>query len=175
MSRAWLLLAVLSFQTLDLAASELSIVGGKGVLSDLKSSEGTTEFSGSGFFGARYEKDFFFIVGVENNLLLSGNTLAPKGSAGETGLFYTGNLVLNFPVDRVVPNIVLGLGVLHRFGDSYPDVGTAFLTDWGFGVKLRDLAGPAGLRLDYRRIGVHGVEDQTVTEQEFSAGLLVSF
>ena len=175
MNRICIFVLLVAGSALNLAASDLSIVGGRGTLADLQSPQGDAEFKPMGLLGARFEKDFFFILGVEQNLLLSGRMLAPKGDQGETGLYYTGNLVFNFPVDRIVPNIVLGIGVLHRFGDTFPDVGTAFLTDWGFGVKFRNLAGPAGFRIDYRRIGVHGVEGQTVTEQEFSGGLLISF
>ncbi len=176
MNRIWLLaLTILLVQSASLAASDLSAVAGRGSYSDLENPGAETNFKRSGLFGARYEKDFFFIVGFENSVLVSGDTLSPRGSGGETGLYYTGNLVLNFPVDRVVPNLAVGVGVLHRFGGTYPDIGTAFLTNWGFGVKFRNLAGPAGFRVDYRRVGIHGVESRTVTEQEFSGGILFTF
>jgi len=175
-NRIWLFALTLLFvQSAYVAASDLSVVAGRASYSDLENSGGDTQFKESSLFGVRYEKDFLFIVGFENSLLVSGNTLSPDGTSGEKGLYYTGNLVLNFPVDRVVPNLAVGVGVLHRFGETYPNIGTAFLSNWGFGVKFRNLAGPAGFRVDYRRIGIHGVENQTVTEQEFSGGLMLTF
>ena len=161
--------------TASIQASELSLVAGGAKLEDLSIEEGTTFFRHPTLFGARYEKDFLMLLGLENNVMISRNMLSPKGGDGEQAVYYTGNLVLNFPVDRIVPNFVVGLGLLYRFGNSRPDVGAAFLTNWGFGMKFRNLIGPLGGRVDYRRIGIHGVEHQTVTEQEVSGGLLFSF
>ena len=163
------------FVTTVALASEISLVAGKGPLGDLERPEGTVSFRDPGLFGLRYEKDFLMLLGLENNLIIARNMLSPSGEPGETAFYYMGNFVLNFPVDRIVPNFVLGIGVQHRFGSTSPNVGTSFLTNWGLGVKFRDLAGPVGLRVDYRRIGIHGVEHHTVTEQEVSGGLLVSF
>lgn len=159
----------------SIQASELSLVAGGAALEDLKLEDSVTLFKHPTLFGARYEKDFLLLLGFENNLVVSRNMLSPKGSGGEQAIYYTGNFVVNFPVDRIVPNVVIGLGALYRFGSERPDVGTSFLTNWGGGVKFRNLIGPLGARIDYRRIGIRGVERQTITEQEITAGLLFSF
>jgi hypothetical protein len=161
--------------TVSIQASELSLVAGGAALEDLTVEDSVTSFKHPTLFGARYEKDFLILLGFENNLIISRNMLSPKGSPGEQAIYYTGNFVVNFPVDRIVPNIAIGLGALYRFGNERPDVGASFLTNWGFGVKFRDLIGPLGARIDYRRIGIRGVEHQTITEQEITGGLLFSF
>ncbi len=156
-------------------ASDLSLVAGGATLEDLNVEDSVVLFRHPTLFGARYEKDFLLLLGFENNLMISRNMLSPKQGEGEQAIYYTGNFVVNFPVDRVVPNVSVGLGVLYRFGNTEPDVGASFLTNWGFGMKFRNLIGPVGARVDYRRIGIRGVQNQTVTEQEITGGLLLSF
>jgi hypothetical protein len=158
------------------AASDLSFVAGLAPMGDLTVDNGIMEFDRYGFLGVRYEKDYLLILGIEHNLVYANDLLAPRtGNGGEDALYYTGNLVLNLPVDRIVPNFVLGIGLMHRFGDSFPDTGSSFLTNWGLGVKFRELLGSAGLRFDLRRVRIHGVEDGSVTATELSGGLLLTF
>ncbi len=159
----------------SIQASELSLVAGGAALENLTVQDSVTLFKHPTLFGVRYEKDFLMLLGLENYLVVSRNMLSPRDSGGEQALYYTANLVLNFPVDRIVPNFAVGLGALYRFGNERPDVGASFLTNWGAGVKFRNLIGPLGARIDYRRIGIRGVEHQTITEQEITGGLLFSF
>lgn len=160
----------------ELPASDLSFVAGLAPTGKAELEEGGhLNFDTFPLLGARFEKDFFFILGFENNLIYGSGVLAPKSGEGEPALYYTANLVLNLPNEKIVPNFVFGLGILHRFGNSTPDVGTSFITNWGLGVKLHELSGPVGLRFDYRRIGIRGVEDSTVTAQEITGGIVISF
>lgn len=167
--------AVVLFLVSPVLASELSVVGGLGPVEDLVASDIRYDLRNLALVGLRFEKDFMWFLGFENNLMYSSRLLQPVGASGENGIYWTANLVLNLPNERVVPNLVVGLGVMQRFGESFPDAGTSFLTNWGLGVKVRELAGPLGVRVDYRRIKVRGVEEQSLLLQELSGGLLIQF
>ncbi len=155
--------------------SELSVVGGLGPVEDLAVETLRFDLRNLALVGLRFEKDFLWFLGFENSFMYTSRLLQPVGEEGQNGIYWTANLVLNLPNEKVVPNLVLGMGVMQRFGDSFPDAGASFLTNWGVGVKFRELAGPLGVRVDYRRIQVHGVEDQSLLLQELSGGLLIQF
>ena len=123
-------------------------------------------------FGVRHEKDFFVIFGFENAVAFSGSSVLTTAGQDDNGLLYTSNLVLNLPVRRVLPFVTWGVGLTHKFGNSFPDVGSSFTTNWGAGVKVRRIAGPVGLRFDYRRLSIHGVLDDTVKANQISAGIM---
>ncbi len=76
---------------------------------------------------------------------------------------------------RTLPYFTLGLGVLHRFGTSFPNAKTNLTLNWGAGLKVRGLAGPVGVRVDYRRQTIYGVLDENVKTHEISAGVMFTF
>ncbi len=156
-------------------ASELSIVGGRTVPETLKASSRSVELKDYSLLGARFEKDFLFILGFENSFLYGREIITPINSKGSDGLYYNGSFVLNFSSASVAPNLALGIGFLYRFGDSYPKSGFSFLTNFGGGLKLRELWGPIGLRLDYRRVTFYGIQGSSVGTNEFSGGAVVAF
>lgn len=170
-----LLLLTILLTVPGLRASELSVVGGFAPVEDLVFEGSRFDFDRVGIFGGRFESEFLMVLGFENSLLFGSNLLQVPGNPDSNGFYYTSNLVLNLPNGRFVPNLALGVGFLHRGGDSFPDSGTSFLTNWGVGLKLRNLAGPFGLRFDYRRINVRDVIDQDLLLQELTAGVLFSF
>ncbi len=176
MKRLLFCLPLMGCLTVSAVASELSLVAGLAPTGKLRGDGETVDFDRYGLFGVRYEKDYLLILGLEHNLVYGNDLLAPSGGdGGEDSLYYTGNIVVNLPVDRIVPNVALGIGLMRRFGSSFPDTGFSFLTNWGFGVKFRELFGPAGLRLDMRRVRIRGVEDGSVTATELSGGFLLTF
>ena len=156
-------------------ASELSLVGGRSIPGDLRLGSERTDLKDWTSFGARYEKDFLFILGFENSLLYGRKLLTPRGIPGEDGLYYSGAFVLNFSSASVAPNVALGLGFLYRFGNAFPKSGFSFLTTVGGGLKLRDLAGPVGLRIDYRRVTFYGIQGSKVGTNELTGGAVISF
>jgi len=158
-----------------LGASELSGIAGFAPVEDLVDQNSRFDFDHVRIVGARFETGFLMVLGFENNLVFGSNLLEVPDNPGSNGFYYTSNLVLNLPNGQFVPNLVFGVGFLHRSGDSFPDSGTSFLTNWGAGIKLRNLAGPFGVRFDYRRINVRDVLDQNLLMQEVSAGVLLSF
>lgn len=125
-----------------------------------------------GVFGARFSGGQ--VIGFEQTLAYSPKFL-------ESGLhaFNTqSNLVIGIPANRVVPYATAGIGLITTFGDSlldFGDIGTKFTVNYGGGLKLRNLAGPLGVRFDVRGYSVPGVFSQTLNFVEGSVGLLVSF
>lgn len=175
MKRSCVLSLALLFLIAPAWGSELSIVGGLAPVEDLFTGGTRIDLRNFALGGIRYEKEFLWFLGFENNVMYAARMLQPKPGEGSQGLYWTSNLVLNLPYDRIVPNLVLGLGAMHRFGDSFPDSGASFLTNWGFGVKFRELAGPIGLRVDYRRLQIRSVESQRLLLQELSGGIVFQF
>ncbi|HRR57622.1 MAG TPA: hypothetical protein P5568_08725 [Acidobacteriota bacterium] len=168
----FLILLLFSF---PVQASEVSGVFGFASPDDLEVPDARLDFRNPQLFGFRYEKDFLFILGLEQNLVVARRWFTPEDASSRTGFYYLANGVINFPVGDIVPNLVVGIGFQHQFGEGEPDLGTSFLSNWGVGVKFRELAGPLGFRIDYRRLGVRGVQDETVTTQELTVGFLVTF
>ncbi len=158
-------------------ASDLSFFIGWNSPGELKGQAGENfDLTGASIYGVRYERDFMMLLGFEQNLTFSDKFLSLEDGPNESGFHYAANLVLNLPIaEEVVPNLALGMGFYRRSGDSFPDAGFGFLTNWGLGVKFRRLAGPAGLRVDLRRSKFRGVERESVTSSEASAGLIFTF
>lgn len=161
------------------AASDLSLFAGWNQTGSLKLRETRVNLDDFTLFGVRYEKTFLAFLGLENTLAFSTNSLVPEGSDGSAGLTYTSNLVFNVPLERVVPFATAGVGVLRKFDNDSPgdflDVGTSFLTNYGVGLKVRNLIGPAGLRVDYRRFTIYDIFDENVSINEVSGGVVFSF
>ena len=156
-------------------ASELSLVAGRAVPGDLQTASQRLNLRDYSLFGARFEKDFLFILGFENSLLYGRDLLALENAKGSDGLYYNASFVLNFSSASVAPNVAFGIGFLYRFGDTLPKSGFSFLTDFGGGLKLRELLGPLGLRIDYRRVKFYGIQGSSVGVNEFSGGALFAF
>ena len=169
-----MLFFVLSFSRLT-CASDLSIFGGWAGTESLKVGGQPISLDSFTLFGVRYEKGFLTVFGFENTLAYTTSGLVAKGEMTSRGLFYTGNLVVSIPAKKVVPFFTAGLGVLHKFGDSFPDVGSTFLTNYGFGVKMPKIVGPAGLRFDYRRFTLHDVLEESIKTNEVSGGVVFRF
>ncbi len=171
----FILIGVVFLSSLTVKASDLSLFAGWTDVGSLETVAGQVDLSNFNVFGVRWEKDFFLVLGFENTLSFSsGSVLATEGE-NNGGLNYNGNLVLNLPVRRTLPYFTLGMGVLHRFGTSFPDVGSRFTFNFGAGLKLRGLLGPMGVRIDYRRVTVYGVLDENAKTHEITGGVMFTF
>ena len=166
---------VLVFAVCSTRASELSLVGGRASSENLLADGQSIKLRDYSLFGARFEKDFLFILGFENSLLFGRRLLTPIDSEGNDGLYYNASFVLNFSSASVAPNVAFGIGFLYRFGGTFPKSGFSFLTNFGGGLKLRELLGPMGLRLDYRRLKFYGIQGSSVATNEFSGGAVFAF
>ena len=122
-----------------------------------------------GVFGARFSGGQ--VIGFEQTLAYSPNFLESSRQAFTA----QSNLHVGIPVGHVVPYGTAGVGLIATFGDSVFDLGTKFAFNYGGGIKLRNLAGPLGVRFDVRGYSVPGVFSQTLNFVEGSVGLLFSF
>lgn len=125
-----------------------------------------------GVFGARFSAGR--VIGFEQTLGFSPNFL----ESGRRAFNAQSNLHVGIPAGRVVPYATAGVGLIATFGDSFldlGDIGTKFAVNYGGGIKLRNLAGPLGVRFDVRGYSVPGVFSQTLNFVEGSVGLLFSF
>ena len=156
----FILMFVLFLSSLTAQASDLSLFAGWTGVGSLESVAGQVNLSNFNVFGVRWEKAFLVVLGFENTLSFSSGSVLAIAGEDNGGLNYTGNLVINLPVRRTLPYFTLGLGVLHSFGTSFPDVGSKFTFNWGAGLKLRGLLGPMGVRIDYRRMTIYVVLDE---------------
>jgi len=122
-----------------------------------------------GVFGARFSGGQ--VIGFEQTLAYSPNFLESSRQAFTA----QSNLHVGIPAGHVVPYGTAGVGLIATFGDSVFDLGTKFAFNYGGGIKLRNLAGPLGVRFDVRGYSVPGVFSQTLNFVEGSVGLLFSF
>ena len=171
----FILMCVFFLSSLTAQASDLSLFAGWTDVGSLRTVAAQVNLSNFKVFGVRWEKDFFLVLGFENTLSFSSGSVLATGGEDNGGLNYNGNLVLNLPVRRTLPYFTLGLGFLHRFGTSFPDVGSSFTFNWGTGLKLRGLLGPMGVRIDYRRLTIYGVLDENVKTHEISGGVMFTY
>ncbi len=171
----FILMWVFLLSSLTAQASDLSLFAGWTDVGSLGTVTGQVNLSNFNVFGVRWEKDFFLILGFENTLSFSSGSVLATAGENNGGLHYNGNLVINLPVRRTLPYFTLGLGVLHRFGTSFPDVGSSFTFNWGTGLKLRGLLGPMGVRIDYRRLTSYDVLGENVKTHEISGGVMFTY
>ncbi len=173
--KQFILMCVFFLASLTAQASDLSLFGGWTGVGSLETVAGQVDLSNFNVFGVRWEKGFLVVLGFENTLSFSSGSVLATAGEDNGGLNYMGNLVINLPVRRTLPYFTLGLGVLHRFGTSFPDVGSRFTFNWGAGLKLRGLLGPMGVRIDYRRMIIYGVLDENAKTHEISGGVMFHF
>ncbi|MBM3800719.1 MAG: hypothetical protein FJW26_00240 [Acidimicrobiia bacterium] len=124
-----------------------------------------------GVFGARFGAGR--VVGFEQTLAFSPNFL----ESGRRAFNTQSNLQIGIPAGRVVPYLTAGIGLIATYGEfrNLGDIGTKFTINYGGGFKLRNLAGPLGVRFDIRGYSVPGVFSQTLNFVEGTAGLLFTF
>ena len=161
--------------SLTVQASDFSLFAGWTDVNSLATIAGEVSFNNFNVFGVRWEKDFFVVLGFENTLAFSPRSVLTTAGEDDAGLYSNHNLVVNLPVRRILPYLTVGFGVLHKFGDSLPDVNSSFTLNWGTGVKWRRILGAVGLRVDYRRFTIYGGLDENVKTNELSAGMMFSY
>ena len=130
-------------------------------------------------YGVRLTTGFAAFLKLEAALALSNDFLFPHNVAGVTGakgILVNANLAADIPVGkRFVPFLTAGLGFMHQYGSNNLPVGTKFNVNYGGGLKLPRLFGPAGLRFDARGYTATHVFSRSVNMFELSGGIMVSF
>ena len=128
-------------------------------------------------FGARFSGGQ--VLGFEWSAGLSPSFLESSQWAVNTQT----NLVIGIPAEKLIPYATLGAGFIRTGGavTVIRDIGSRFTIYYGGGLKIRNLAGPIGVRFDIRgytvpRISVGPANLQThLNFLESTIGLLFSW
>jgi hypothetical protein len=114
-------------------------------------------FRGTSLYGARIEVDVLKgVLGFEHSLEFSPRlfnaALFPNGTSGSDvrGFLDTSNVLINIPIRRLVLYGTGGVGFIKPWGTSFEPFDATFAGNYGGGVKFNKLAGPIGLRFDFR-------------------------
>jgi hypothetical protein len=129
-------------------------------------------------YGVRFSTPFALNVKMEHTLAFSNKFLIPHSLSDITkanGLLFNSNLLVNIPIGKMVPYVTAGVGFMRQSGSSNLPIGTKFTFNYGGGLKLPKLLGPAGLRFDARGYTATGVFSHSVNLFEISGGVLFSF
>jgi len=129
-------------------------------------------------YGIRFSTPFVLNVKLEHTLAFSNDFLFPRSLAGimkANGLLYNTNLLVNIPVGKMVPYVTAGAGFMRQSGSPNLPIGTKFTFNYGGGLKLPKLLGPAGLRFDARGYTATAVFSHSISLIEISGGVLFSF
>ena len=159
-------------------ASEISVFVGAEIPASIKIDDMKTVLDNGPIYGFRLGNDFVRYFGMEHTLAFSTNYLFPSGTPEvkeAKGFLYNSNLRLNFPgiVEKMVPFLTAGVGIIHQYGDHGLPVGTKFAFNYGGGAKFPNLAGPLGARVDFRGYNA-GVLSKKLNIAELSFGLMIS-
>ena len=186
---ATLLLIALSVFAGVAHASDISFFIGAEFPGSIKNGDVKTALDNGPVYGVRFGRNFVRHLGLEHTLAFSSDFLFPseRGTCADVaedcslsveeskGFIYSSNLMLSFPdMERMVPFLTAGAGLVHQYGDRNLPVGTKLTFNYGGGVKFPNLAGPLGGRVDFRGYRA-GIFSKNVNIFEFSIGLLVSF
>jgi hypothetical protein len=137
--------------------------------------------AGGGVVGIRYS-------GSRPITFESGFSYGPKFlTTDQKSLQIHTNLLAQFP-GHISPYGTVGIGLLSTWGgtsdnngSAIPVVGplfnfgTRFALNYGGGLKIRNMAGPLGLRFDVRGYSAPGVYGSTLNIVEISAGAMISW
>lgn len=166
------LLLLVGLATPRLFGAEVTLYTGVQQPGDLSFNNLPIDTKLGGVFGARFAGGR--LIGFEQTLGFSAKFLESRQRAFNT----QSNLIVTVPTGRVGPYVTAGVGFITTYGDSLlnlSDFGTKFTVNYGGGLKLRNLAGPMGLRFDVRGYSIPSVFNQTLSFVEGSVGLLFSW
>lgn len=143
------------------------------------------EFDNGTALGFRIGQSFVKVLGAEFAYTAIPGLSTPFGDFDETVHLLNGNLLVQLPIGGFVPFATFGVGGISGQEGSNFDIRSTWTWNAGGGLKLRNIAGPVGLRFDVR---YHHVQDgvelvvptPTVGRTDFSlleltGGLLLSF
>jgi hypothetical protein len=135
------------------------------------------QLRGSGIYGFQFATGLLGDLKLEHTIAFSPRFVRSPFSFEDVdvrGFLYHSNLVLNVPIERLVPYASAGLGLVKPFGPGFQPFNTKFAMNYGGGVKLERLAGPIGLRFDVRGYAIPRVNFQTLNLFQASGGILIS-
>jgi hypothetical protein len=158
------------------AAADLTFYIGGINPGDFKVDDANLPLDGSPVFGFRFGSNFVPFFGMEHTIAYSPDFLFPGNTVGisdSRGLIYNSNLVFSLPARTIEPYLTAGVGLIHQWGDPALPVGTKPAFNYGGGIKIPNIKGPIGIRLDIRGYRAGFVTD-TVNLLEMSGGVMIS-
>lgn len=175
-----LIVAVSLAMSLNLSAGDFTLYGGihnPGKLNFRDAQASPVSNSSGSVFGARVSGGQ--LLGLEWSAGISPRFLESSQKAFNT----QANLVVSFPVQKTVPYATFGAGLITTRGaeTELRDIGLRFNINYGGGLKIPNLAGPLGVRVDVRgytvpRVSVGPLNLQTrLNFLESTVGLLFSW
>lgn len=113
------------------------------------------------------------LFGFEQTFAYSPNFL----ESGNHSFNAQSNLIVGVPVGHIRPYATAGIGLITNSQSlfAFNDLGTRFTVNYGGGVKIRNIAGPLGVRFDVRGYSVPDVFAQTLNFIEASIGIMLSW
>lgn len=114
------------------------------------------------------------IIGFEQTFGYSPNFL----ESGNRSFNTQSNVVIGVPLVGFSPYGTVGVGLVTTWGRppvDFHNIGTKFTVNYGGGIKMHNVLGPLGLRLDVRGYSVPRVFDQTLNFVEATIGIMFSW
>jgi hypothetical protein len=129
---------------------------------------------GSAVWGFRLSHGFLPFIGLEHTL--GWDRSKPPDTSrvpDKKGYVYSSNLIVHAPFLKIKPYATVGLGFMNEYGaDGF--IGKKFAVNYGGGIKLRNLAGPFGLRFDVRGYRTKSLFSEPLNMLEVSGGVMLS-
>jgi hypothetical protein len=171
----------LFFLPAALAQTELQLFVGA---YDPGTSLADAEFDRGTAWGFRIGQSFAAILGAELGYTAATGLESELGDFNETVHLINGNFLLQAPLGAFVPFGTAGFGGIVGQDDTTFRVRRTITWNAGGGLKLRNLAGPVGLRFDvrYHKVpdGIELLDLPTLEREDFdfleiTGGLLLTF
>jgi len=143
------------------------------------------EFDNGFAVGARVGQSFLGVMGTEFGYTAVTGFKSQVGTFDETVHMLNGNFLLQLPLGGFVPFGTIGLGGVIGQQDTNFKIRSVWTWNVGGGLKIRNIAGPVGLRFDVRYYNIpDGIELLSLPPDinkvnfnivELSGGLLLTF
>ncbi|MFB3902192.1 MAG: outer membrane beta-barrel protein [Acidobacteriota bacterium] len=143
------------------------------------------DFDNGSAFGFRLGQSFLGVLGTEFGYTAATGLKDRLGTFDDTIHMLNGNFLVQLPVAGFVPFATLGFGGIVGQRDTTFRVRSAWTWNAGGGLKVRNIAGPLGLRFDVRYYNIpDGIEllalppdlnKENFNILELSGGLLLTF
>ncbi len=147
------------------------------------------EFDNGFAVGGRVGQSFLSVLGTEFSYTavtgLTGHLGNQQATFDETIHMLNGNFLVQLPLGGFVPFATAGLGGVIGQHDTTFKIRSVWTWNVGGGLKIRNIAGPVGVRFDVRYFNIpDGIEILTLPPDinkanfnivELSGGLLLTF
>ncbi len=184
MNRFGLVLIVVCFSISSFALAQTELEAFLGVY-DPGSELNQADFDRGVAMGFRFGHSFLAVLGTEFSYTAATGLQDRLGTFDENIHLLNGNFLVQLPVGGFVPFATVGLGSIIGQTDTSFKIRSAWTWNAGGGLKIRNIAGPVGVRFDVRYYAIpDGIEvfalppdlnRENFNLMEVSGGLLLTF